>query len=223
MATKTKRPTLVTPEGIARYPWVNNPNTMFVEDGEYKIGVIVTKKEADAFKKQLKPFYDAAYEQEVAKNGGKPVKKAPSSPIADNKDNEEGGWEIKAKLKAKVISRDGTVHNLTVGLFDSQGQPHPKDVVIGGGSKVKVAVRPKFWNVPAVGGFGMTLELSAVQIIDLQALNPSERSGDSFGFTAVEGGYVHGGETFDGELDQPEETDAKKETKAAEDELIADF
>jgi hypothetical protein len=197
---------------------------MFNEDGEYKIGVIVTKKEADAFKKQLKPFYDAAYEQEVAKNGGEEVKKAATSPVVDNKDGDEGGWEIKAKLKAKVTGRDGTVHNLKVGLFDSQGKPHPKDVVVAGGSKVKVAVRPKFWNVPAVGGFGMTLELDAVQIIDLQAFNPGERTGESFGFTAVEGGYVHGGETFEGELDQPEETDAKKkETKEDDGELIADF
>ena len=222
MATKTKRPTIITPEGIARYPWVNNPNTKFNEDGEYKIGVIVTKKEADAFKKQLKPFYDAAYEQEVAKNGGEAVKKASSSPVVKN-DGDEGGWEIRAKLKAKVISRDGTVHNLRVGLFDSQGKPHPKDVVIGGGSRVRVAVRPKFWNVSAVGGFGMTLELDAVQIIDLQAFNPSERSGESFGFTAVEGGYVHGGETFDGELDQPEETNAEKKKEEKEGDELVDF
>ena len=221
MPTKTKRPTLVTPEGIARYPWVNNPNTTFIEDGEYKIGVLVTKKEADAFKKMLKPYYDAAYEQEVAKAGGGKVAKASSSPIVKNED-EEGGWEIKSKLKAKVVSRDGTVHNLKVGLFDSTGAPHPKDVVVGGGSRVKVAVRPKFWNVPAVGGFGMTLELSAVQIIDLQAFNPSERSSESFGFTAVEGGYVHGGETFDDQLDQPDNDDGEKKA-GEEEELLADF
>jgi len=219
MATKTKRPMIITPEGIAKYPWVNNPNTTFSEEGEYKIGVVVTKKEADAFQKKIKPYYDAAYEQEVAKNGGKAVKKAKSSPVVVN-DGEEGGWEIRAKLKAKVVSRDGTIHNLKVGLFDSQGKPHPKDVVVGGGSKVKAAVRPKFWNVPAVGGFGMTLELSAVQIIDLQAFNPGERTSESFGFTSVEGGYVHGGETFDGELDQPEEKDGEEKEET---ELLEDF
>ena len=87
---------------------------------------------------------------------------------------------------------------------------------------MKVAVRPKFWNVPAVGGFGMTLELSAVQIIDLQAFNPSERSSESFGFTAVEGGYVHGGETFDDQLDQPDNDDGEKKADE-EEELLADF
>jgi len=219
MATKKKRPTLITPEGYARYPWVNTPDTKFNENGEYRIGVLVTKKEADAFKKQIQPLYDAAYEAEVMKADGDEVTKTKSFPIVENKDGDEGGWEIKAKLKAKVVSRDGTVHELKVGLFDSQGAPHPKDVLIAGGSRVRVAVKPKFWNVPAVGGFGMTLELDAVQVIDLKAFTPGERSAESFGFTSVEGGYVHGGETFDEQLDQP---NAEK-TEETEELLTGDF
>ena len=221
MATKkkTKRPTFITPEGYARYPWVNNPDTKFSENGEYRISVLVTKKEADAFQKQIQPLYDAAYEAEVTKADGEEVKKCKLYPIVENKDGDEGGWEIKTKQKAKVISADGTIHELRVGLFDSTGAPHPKDVLIAGGSRVRVAVKPKFWNVPAIGGFGMTLELDAVQVIDLKEFTPGERSAESFGFTAVEGGYVHGGETFDEQLDQP---DAEK-TEETEELLAGDF
>jgi len=213
MPTKVKRPTLLTPEGIARYPWVNNPDTKFNDNGEYRCAVVVTKKEATAFKKKLTALYDVAYEAECAKSD-KELKKSGSFPVLENDDGE---WEIRGKLKAKVVSRDGTVHELKVGLFDSQGKPHPKDVLIGGGSKIKMAVRPKFWYVSALG-FGVTLELDAVQILDLQAVSPGERSAESFGFTSVEGGYVHGGETFENQLDQP---DAEEEEE--EELLEADF
>tara|TARA_R110002051_G_scaffold5355_1_gene27870 strand:- start:1176 stop:1811 length:636 start_codon:yes stop_codon:yes gene_type:complete len=211
MPTKVKRPTIITPEGIARYPWVNNPDTKFVENGEYRCAVVITKKEATAFSKQLNTLFDAAYEAECAKQD-KQLKKASSFPVAEIED----GWEIRGKLKAKVVSRDGTVHELRVGLFDSQGKPHPRDVLVGGGSKIRMAVRPKFWFVSALG-FGVTLELDAVQIIDLQAISPGERSAESFGFTSVEGGYVHGGETFENQLDQPDVKEEKEEL------LDADF
>ena len=62
-------------------------------------------------------------------------------------------------------------------------------------------------------GVGLSLDLLAVQVIELSEGEFTEQAADSFGFTAVEGGYVNGGETLDQALDAEEE----------EDTLTADF
>tara|TARA_R100000808_G_scaffold3264_3_gene11724 strand:+ start:1748 stop:2377 length:630 start_codon:yes stop_codon:yes gene_type:complete len=194
--------TLTTPVGTAQYPRLNTPDTTFNENGEYRCNLIVSEKEAAAFKKQLQPLYDEAYQKECTLKGKPDLKKTDAFPI---KQNDEGQWIIKAKQKAKVVTRDGKPIDLKVGLFDSQGKPHPADEIIGGGSKLKLAVRPHFWFVQAVGGFGVTLQLVAAQIIELNEYQQGESSAQAFGFTAVEGGYVHGGETFEESLNEKSE------------------
>jgi len=200
-----KQPTLTTPVGTAKYPRLNTPDTHYNENGEYRVSLVVTKAEADAFKKQIQPLYDAAYATEV-QTKGKELKKSDSFPVMQDSD---GDWIIKAKLKAKVISRDGTEHKLNVGLFDSQGNPHSRDEIVGGGSKCKVACRPRFWFVAAIG-FGCTLELNAVQILELAEYTPGEKSASSFGFTAVEGGYVNNGETFENTLNEESQNEEEE-------------
>ena len=58
--------------------------------------------------------------------------------------------------------------------------------------------------VPALG-FGMSLDLLAVQVIELGEGNLSDKAAESFGFTEVEGGFVNGGESLEGALDAEEE------------------
>ena len=192
---------LTTPVGTAQYPRLNTPDTTFNENGEYRCNLIVSEQDALAFKKQLQPLYDEAYQKECVIKGKNDLKKADAFPVLQK----DGEWIIKAKQKAKVVTRDGKPIELNVGLFDSQGKPHPADDIIGGGSKLKLAVKPHFWFVQAVGGFGVTLQLVAAQIIELNEYQQGESSAQSFGFTAVEGGYVHGGETFEESLNEKSE------------------
>ena len=60
----------------------------------------------------------------------------------------------------------------------------------------------------------MTLEPHGVQIIKLEAVGTSENA-SSFGFSAEEGGYQHGGETFEQTLDQPEPANDETEKEEA--------
>jgi len=111
---------------------------------------------------------------------------------------------LKTKLKAGGRRRDGTEYELSIALFDAAGNHLPEDVQVWGGSKVNVAFRPKFWYVPSQG-FGVTFELSAVQVIELSNGGVSNIGADAFGFTAEEGYVANGGEDLSGGFDAEEE------------------
>ena len=37
---------ILTPKGVAQYPWLKNPDTQFNEAGEYKVNLVIPAKEA---------------------------------------------------------------------------------------------------------------------------------------------------------------------------------
>ena len=195
--------TITTPVGIGRYTWLNTPDKKFDEGGYgvYRTELILTEKEWNAFKLEIKPLYEQALADEQIKQGKKKLKQH-GSPITINDD---GQHVLKCKLKAGGKRKDGSEYILSVGRFDGDGKPLSKEVVIGGGSKIKLAIRPKFWYVSALG-FGMTLEPHAVQVLELEAIQAGSASADAYGFTAVEGSYQQGGETFEETLDAETET-----------------
>lgn len=195
--------TITTPVGIGRYTWLNTPDKTFDEDyGVYRTDLILTEKDWNAFKLEIKPLYEQALADEQIKRGKKKLNQH-GSPITID---EDGQHLLKCKMKAGGKRKDGTEYVLSVGRFDGNGKPLSKDVIIGGGSKIKLAIRPKFWFVPAFG-FGMTLEPHAVQVLELEAVQAGAGKATTYGFTAVEGAYQQGGETFEDTLDAQEETD----------------
>ena len=207
--SKTK--TITTPVGIGRYTWLNKPDKTYDEVyGVYRTELILTEEEWNAFKLEIKPLYEQALADEQVKQGKKKLKQHDSPILID----EEGNHVLKCKLKAGGERKDGTKYSLSVGRFDGNGKPLDKDVIIGGGSKIKLAIRPNFWFNNSLG-FGMTLEPHAVQVLELESIQAGAGSATTYGFTAVEGAYQQGGETFE------ETLDAKTETK--ETELKANF
>jgi hypothetical protein len=207
--SKTK--TITTPVGIGRYTWLNKPDKTYDEAyGVYRTDLILSEEDWNAFKLEVKPLYEQAFADEQVKQGKKTLKQH-GSPITID---EEGQHVLKCKLKAGGKRKDGTEYSLSVGRFDGNGKPLDKDVIIGGGSKIKLAIRPKFWYVSALG-FGMTLEPHAVQVLELESIQAGAASATTYGFTAVEGAYQQGGETFEETLDA--------ETETNETELKANF
>lgn len=219
MTTRYNMKTITTPAGTARYCYLTNPS-MGEYDGDYglyRAELILTEEDWNALKNALKPEYDNAYLAE-SKKAGKDVKKA-DTPF---KIDDEGNHYVKVKMKAGGKRHDGSEYKLSVARFDAQGLPIKDDTVIGGGSRIKLGLKPRFWNVAAIG-FGVTLEPQGVQVLELAAVGKSEKA-SSFGFTAEESGYTHGGETFEQTLDQP--TNDNNTTDAEEKEakpLAADF
>lgn len=201
MAIKSRQreEAITTAIGTAQYPWVNTPSTKFVPEGEYSCNIILTKQEGEAIIKKVEPILEKK-QKEQAEESGKKVKTY-ELPIQLEGDT----YVLKAKLKPVNGKRkDGSEYTRSLGLFDSKGNPWDREVIIRGGSKVRLNVRPKTWFSPLMG-VGVSLELLAVQVIELADGELSSQAAESFGFTEVEGGYVNGGETLDQALDAEEE------------------
>lgn len=203
--------TITTPTGTARYCWLNRPDTRFDEGGfgAYRCELILEEDEWNKLKKEITPLYDTAYKNEMMKQGTKKLKQANSPFIIDDENNHV----VKTKMKGGGKRKDGTEYTMSVARFDGQGLPIKDDAIIGSGSRVKLGLKVRFWYV-AAHGFGMTLEPQGVQVIELAAVGTSENA-SAFGFSAEEGGYQHGGETFEQTLNQPEPANDEKETEEA--------
>lgn len=172
--------TLVTPSGKAHYPNVNEPNTTFKAEGVYKCDLIVSEEDAATFEEKLRDILNNAHQAECQRTGKK-IRMATSFPVYQD---DEGSWIIRAKQPAKVKAKNGKEYEFNVKIVDSKGQL--TDVNVGSGSTLKMAVEPRTWFNPSLG-FGMTLALKAVQVIELVEYSNGE---EDFGFGEVEGGFV---------------------------------
>lgn len=179
---------ITTPKGKAVWPRIDTPDTKFDEDGVYSCKLHVSEGDFKAFEAVVKPQLEAAYNAECSRQGKDKIRMAASSPL---RINDEGDYEIYAKQKARVHTKSKGTLEFSITAVDSQGKKitTPK---IGSGSTLKMAVEVNTWFVPSQG-FGYTLRLRAVQVLDLIEYGSG---GDSFGFGAEEDGYVGDGESL---------------------------
>ena len=188
---------IVTPEGICRYPHIKTPNKTFNPDGLFSCDLVVEEADAKAFAKEVEKIWDEGHAREQEKKG-KAIKKADHFPIQQL---EDGRWIIKTKQKAKGKSKSGEDFHFTIKVFDQSGNLIKDEV--GGGTKCKVAVEPRCWFAPSFG-FGITLTLKAVQVIEL--ISPSDGgTAESFGFSTENADLGNGGESFEKALAENEE------------------
>ena len=152
---------LISVVGEFEYPHLNKPDVRFNEAGEYKVTLKVPKSQATEMMKQV----DKGIENKVTeteKETGKKVKKAPTPYKV------EGDLVLfKFKMKATGINRK-TKEKFSQKpiVLDSQKNPMPPTVSIWGGTKGKIAYSLREYYVPMLGA-GVTMQLRAVQVIDL--------------------------------------------------------
>ena len=190
---------ITTPKGKAVWPRIDTPDTKFDEDGVYSCKLHVSEADFKAFEALVKPKLDAAYKDECSRQGKEKIRMAASSPL---RINDEGDYEIYAKQKAKVHTKSKGTLEFSITAVDSQGKKidMPK---IGSGSTLKMAVEVNTWFVPSQG-FGYTLRLRAVQVLDLIEYGGGD---SSFGFGAEEDGYVGSGESLNDAFEVADEAE----------------
>lgn len=194
-----KKHPVIKVKGTAKYCHLNEPNKRFEpEFGTYSCDLVIDKDQADMLKNTLRPLYEEELKQVQEENAGKKIEQK-EFPINET----EEGIIVKSKLKAGGRRRDGSEYSLSIALYDSQGKPLPEDVKVWGGSKVNLAFRPRFWYT-AMAGFGVSFDLQAVQVIELQNGGVSGIAAEAFGFTSEEGYVANGGETLDQVFDAEE-------------------
>ena len=199
---------IIKAKGVAKYCHLNEPNKKFdPEFGMYSCDLIIDKEQADAIKQQLRPLYEQELRVTQEANPGKGITQR-EFPIEEV----DGGFLIKAKIKAGGRRKDGEVYHMSIALYDSQGKHLDPEVKVWGGSTVNVAFRPRFWYTASMG-FGVTFDLQAVQVLQLGEGGVSSIAASAFGFTTEEEGFVNGGENLEGGFDAEE----------TEEEVIANF
>lgn len=185
-----------TPAGIARYPWLHKPDTKWKPEGEYKVTLVLSKKDAAPL---IKLCSDAL--AEVARvNKTKKIKAIPITPELDDQGNETGNVLVKCAVKC----REGWDRKPR--LFDASA--NRIDVRVGGGSKIKVNVEVYAWFNPALGA-GVSLQPTAVQVLDLVEVAEGG-SAESYGF-GKEKGFVSEDAFAENTSDEEVPTEAQDE------------
>jgi len=161
MATKPKA--VITPRGVAMYPWLTKPDTKFDAAGIYKVSLSLPSGEAST--QELTEKIRDAYTEEF---GNKKMAKA-NFPF---KEDGEGNtvFNFKSRNKPKI--------------YNSKGQlvANPDSLKIGGGTVAKISFTMSAYDKGS--NTGVVLYLNAFQIIQLAEYTSGSSSfgdeGDSF-------------------------------------------
>jgi hypothetical protein len=189
---------LTTPTGTAVYPRIDTPDTKFNDDGVYSCKLHVSEADFNAFTTTVTTIVEREYQAECTTKGKK-LKKSASNPIRITPD---GDFEIYAKQVAQRQTKKGLL-TFTIPVFDSKGSKLPASPAIGSGSTLKLSVEVYTWYTD-LQGFGYTLRLKAVQLLELLEYNNGSSS--SFGFSAEEDGYINDGESLDTAFQEEDST-----------------
>jgi hypothetical protein len=195
---------IVSPKGIAVWPRLNQPDTKFVAEGEYsvKLKLDSSDEKVAAFLAKIEDARQASQDWARKDLEGKlastkdPAKKgalkkkldtldladSPVKPVLTEDGGETGYVEIRFKCKAQFTGRDDKIVKVRPALVGAMKETlDPEEVIVGGGSVVKVnAAMYPYYN-PKDNVSGVTFRLRAVQVLRLSA-----GGGGDFGFDAEE-------------------------------------
>lgn len=171
MEKKEKPARLITPIGEAKWAHIHTPKTPFDGKGNPKYQIDVVFEVTDeSWKKWAKDLSDKvrALPEQIDKKTGETYKK--QQPIKRELDaNDEPTGRYYATFK--------TSDKFKPGIFDKCGKPIPPEILIGNGSRVRVAYTENIYE--AFGG-GINLYLNAVQVVEL--IEYQHKSAEAYGF-----------------------------------------
>jgi len=161
---------MIVIKGKANWAKVFEPDTRFVPEGEYSVQVIVPETEAQDLCEQLDGMAQAKLEETVKEQPK--LKTVLSTRHSYEEDTDElgnptGSLVFKAKMKARIKSRNGQVYEQKPAVVDAKRTPMDGNQLIGNGSVVKVAVEPVPYMMPSTKQVGVSLRLKAMQVIEM--------------------------------------------------------
>jgi len=203
MATKPKNPEFTSPRGVFRFPKLTEPDYGTKEypkpDGEYKVTLILSQEEAEAFIAKLQPLHDEAVKvgreafKELKVEARKKLKEITIQPFFSeeyDKETEEptGNLLFTFKMAASGISKKtGKKWSRRPALFDAKGKPILKAPDIWGGSEGRVQFEVSPYFIPGTALTGIKLRLNAVKLLELRS--GGARSASDYGFDEEEDGF----------------------------------
>lgn len=197
---KRERLKLVSPKAPFRYPKLNNPdygtNDYPIEGGQWSVQIILPVEEAKVLIDKLQPLHDKAVEEGQIKFdqlGVAQRKKLGDLKVQSffteeyDKETEEPTGNVIFKFKMKASGKDkktGKPWSRKPTIFDAKGQPMKSIPEIWGGTTGKVSFEASPYFIVGQGMAGISLNLNAVQIIELRS---GGGNAESYGFGEEEG------------------------------------
>jgi hypothetical protein len=179
-----------TLKGVLSYPHLNNPDTKFNTDGEFKTAVVCSLSVAGH--SELVEKLEAQLDKFIVETNKKAKKKVKAHPdgLPFDVDEDEGTVTFRTKSKAYKSKETGELFTIPMAFFAKdktplgvvkvdEGELVASDTVpqIGGGTKAVVSCEIKPWV--ASGKAGISLRPRAFKLIEVQ--EPSGADADSFG------------------------------------------
>lgn len=197
MAKKSQKITLGP--GIAAYPKVDRPDTKFDENGQYSCDIVMPEAEAAPIMKRLSDYQKDKLDKAPSKSGN-----SMWEPVEDEDGNPTGDIKFKIKVKNRISKKTGKLWDRRPKVFDAAGKLIEGETNLGGGSRVKVSCELYDWE--SGGKNGISLQLQAIQILELVEYTGGGADASEYGFGEEEGYVADEGETFpDHEEDEDED------------------
>jgi hypothetical protein len=158
-------------EGSAQWAKVLEPDTKWNPLGDYTINLQMSQANSAEMCERLEQIVQEEFSKAIKEKP--PLKntlttQAVVNTVYDKETGDDTGKvEFKFKLKAKGQRKDGSYYEQQPAVIDAKKQPLPKDMLIGNGSRVKVAFEPIPYIMQSTKKVGVSLRLKAVQVIDL--------------------------------------------------------
>ena len=157
---------MITPPGIASYPWLNKPDYKFDKLGLYQMKLIVAKDTVRALINQLVKM------NEQQEGYDKTKAEWPFSDEIDDQGVQTGNTIMNFKMKAKIVPRKGDPWEQKPIIKNAQGE-RVVDVKVGSGSEIQVAFEPVPYSMTRKEGetkntyYGVSLRLKAIRVLKL--------------------------------------------------------
>ena len=196
-----KPKTYTSPFGKAIYPHLSKCDVKWKPEGEFHVDLEVGADKALELVTLIDKCVEKAFEDEKKKGKRKNLKKA-TLPYK----KEDDKYIFKFKMKAKgTNSRTGEAFTQRPAIFDNELKPLNKDIIVWGGSTLRVSFFPREWYTPLLGA-GVSLRLKSVQVKNL--VEGSSMNGSSQGFEKVDGDSSTKNESDEAEISQENNSSA---------------
>ena len=162
---------LTSPEGIAKWPYLIEPDIEFNPDGLFHTKLSCKKSESVNIKKAIDDMIAQEIKKQHDSSPDKPIKK--SLPYTEEGDDIVFNFKMKAKGTRKS---DGKSFTQEPNIVNADLTPFNKDQKIWGDSTLKITFEPYAWNMPV--GIGCTLRIKTVQVLELITGKLSDTLGD---------------------------------------------
>lgn len=181
-----------TPARPFVFPYLSAPSTKFKAEGEFQVSIDLFGTEASDFKKLIDETFESEYQFECAEKPKQEIRKYAGRPYgpATDRDKVEIPGAIRFRFARKASGIYGPKNKKAGQRWEakvpilSADLSTPVTAPIWGGTVGSIAYTIVPWFTNALG-FGVRLQIDAVQIIDL--VTQGERAPAEYGFTAVDG------------------------------------